>query len=336
LRRKIPIIHIEKRHCMCYTELKVFDMKIKNINLKNEYALAPMAGFTDKAMRILCKENGAGLLVSEMVSARGIYYNDKKTKLLMEFCEYERPFSVQLFCNEPHIMAYAAAFCEQLGVDMIDINMGCPMPKIVNNGDGSALMKNPLLAGKLVEAAVKEVKIPISVKMRLGWDEKNKNCIELARICEQNGASFISVHGRTREGMYSAPIDYETISKVVEAVKISVFGNGNICDVESAEKMRRTGCAGLMIGRAAIGNPFVFKTVKDGFEPTVQDKLDMALRHFKLLCEFKGENIAVKEIRPHIAAYLKGIKNSHIVKCKIFETQNAKEIEDILQSIGKD
>ncbi len=308
-------------------------INIKNINLKIEYALAPMAGFTDKAMRVLCKEYGAGLLVSEMVSARGIYYKDKKTKLLMEFCDDERPFAVQLFCNEPHIMAYAASFCEEQGVDMIDINMGCPMPKIVNNGDGSALMKNPLLAGQLVEAAVKAVKIPVGVKMRLGWDENNKNCVELAKICEASGASVLSVHGRTREGMYFAPIDYESISEVVQAVKIFVYGNGDIADKASADKMKKTGVQGLMVGRAAIGNPFIFKTLTDGFEPSTEDKINMALRHFKLLCEYKGENIAVREIRPHIAAYLKGIKNSHTVKCKIFETQSASQTQEILMSI---
>lgn len=310
------------------------------LKLNNRLFLAPMAGFTDNAFRTVCKECGAGVLVSEMVSAKGLYYKDKKTEALMSFTDFQRPFGIQIFGSEPDIIGYAAKKCLETGADFIDFNMGCPTPKIVSNGDGSALMKNPCLAAKCVEAAVNAVNIPVTVKMRLGWDENSINSKEIALSCESVGAFLVTVHGRTKALMYSPPVNPEGIREVVKSVKIPVIANGDITDGKSAKNMLiKTGSAGLMIGRGAIGNPFVFSEI-DTFLKTGEikkasfgEKIDTAIRHLELLVSDKGERTGVLESRKHMAAYIKGIKGSNVYKLKVFEAKTQKEMTDILREV---
>ena len=314
--------------------------KIGNIEPKNILSLAPMAGFTDSSFRTLCKEHGVGILISEMVSAKGLYYKDKKTIELMRFTELQRPFGIQIFGSEPDILAYAAKACEAFGADFVDFNMGCPTPKIVSNGDGSALMKNPALVAKCIDAAVRAVSVPVTVKMRLGWDENSINAPEIAKIAQECGASAITVHGRTRAQMYSPPVSLTGIKEVVEAVSVPVIGNGDITDAESAEKMlKETGCQGLMIGRGAIGNPFIFEELLKYFETgekiriTPAEKIDEAIKHLMMIADDKGEAVAVREAKKHIACYIKGMKDSHIYKCRVFEAKTVDEMKEILSEV---
>lgn len=289
-------------------------MKIGNIELEVPVALAPMAGITDLPYRIICRELGCGFTVSEMVSAKGLLFKNKKTKKMLEIDAKERPTAIQLFGSNPDEISEAAKIVEATGADIIDFNMGCPVPKIVNNGDGSALMKNEKLAGEILAALVSAVKIPVTVKFRTGWSEDSINAMTIAKIAEESGVAAVAVHGRTREQFYAGKADWSVIGKVKEAVNIPVFGNGDIFSASDANKMiAETKCDGVMIGRGADGNPWIFAELKANFlgleyvPPTMDEKFEMMIRHLTMLIDFKGEVIACKEMRRHVNSYVKGL-----------------------------
>ncbi len=290
-------------------------MKIKNLELKGFACLAPMAGVADRAMRELCVEYGASYVVGELASSKGISMGDRKSAELLSVSDKERPAAIQLFGNEPDVMAVAAESALKYKPDVIDINMGCPAPKVTGNGGGSSLMKNPKLAGEIVKAVCKKVDIPVTVKMRTGWNDENINATELAKICEYNGASAICVHGRTREQMYAPPVNLDVIKEVKKSVNIPVIGNGDITDGISAKFMYEyTGCDHIMVGRGALGRPWVFKMINEYMEngtvsdePDIQYRMETLKRHITLLTEYKGEYIGMREARKHTAWYIKGI-----------------------------
>ena len=318
------------------------ELQIGNVKLENDLILGPMAGVTDLPFRLLCKEQGAGLLCMEMVSAKGIMYNNKNTKFLLTIDERERPVSLQLFGSDPDIISEQAKRIEELPFDILDINMGCPVPKIVNNGDGSALMKNPLLAGEIIEKTARAIQKPVTVKIRKGFDEEHINAVEMAHIAQESGAAAIAVHGRTREQYYSGKADLEIIRKVKEAVKIPVIGNGDVWTPQDAIDMRKqTGCDGVMIGRGAQGNPWIFKQILHYEQtgellekPSPQEVTEMILRHAKMQMEFKGEYIGMREIRKHAAWYTAGYKNSAKLRGKINETETYEELKELLSHLG--
>jgi len=301
--------------------------------------LAPMAGVTDRAFRIICKENGADVSVSEMISAKGVYYKDKKTAELFSYSEVERPYGIQIFGSEPEIMAYAATVAEAQKPDFIDINMGCPMPKIVNNGDGSALMSDPQKAEKIVAAVKKAVSLPVGVKIRKGRKEQTANAPEFAKALESGGADFIAVHGRTAEQLYSGVADWDIIRQVKEAVKVPIIGNGDIVSPESAlEMVKTTGCDAIMVGRGAMGNPFLFSRIKSYIKtgsyepfPSERERLETFLKQLSLAVEFKTERIAVPEARKQLAWYLKGMKNSAKVKNAVFSATTQAQMKEITE-----
>ena len=318
------------------------ELQIGNVKLENDLILGPMAGVTDLPFRLLCKEQGAGLLCMEMVSAKGIMYNNKNTKFLLTIDERERPVSLQLFGSDADIISEQAKRIEELPFDILDINMGCPVPKIVNNGDVSALMKNPLLAGEIIEKTARAIQKPVTVKIRKGFDEEHINAVEMAHIAQESGAAAIAVHGRTREQYYSGKADWEIIRKVKEAVKIPVIGNGDVWTPQDAIDMRKqTGCDGVMIGRGAQGNPWIFKQILHYEQtgellekPSPQEVTEMILRHAKMQMEFKGEYIGMREIRKHAAWYTAGYKNSAKLRGKINETETYEELKELLSHLG--
>lgn len=318
------------------------ELQIGNVKLENDLILGPMAGVTDLPFRLLCKEQGAGLLCMEMVSAKGIMYNNKNTKFLLTIDERERPVSLQLFGSDPDIISEQAKRIEELPFDILDINMGCPVPKIVNNGDGSALMKNPLLAGEIIEKTARAIQKPVTVKIRKGFDEEHINAVEMAHIAQESGAAAIAVHGRTREQYYSGKADWEIIRKVKEAVKIPVIGNGDVWTPQDAIDMRKqTGCDGVMIGRGAQGNPWIFKQILHYEQtgellekPSPQEVTEMILRHAKMQMEFKGEYTGMREIRKHATWYTAGYKNSAKLRGKINETETYEELKELLSHLG--
>lgn len=314
-------------------------MKIGNVELENNIFLAPMAGVTDLPFRILCKEMGCGLVYSEMVSAKGILYNNENTKKLLTVEQKERPAAVQLFGSQPEIMAAMAKKIENYDIDIIDVNMGCPAPKIVKNGEGSALTKNPKLVGEIVKAMVTAQKKPVTIKFRKGFDEEHINAVEIAKIAEQNGAAAVAVHGRTREQYYSGKADWDIIKAVKEAVSIPVIGNGDVFTPQDAKNMLEyTKCDAIMIGRAAQGNPWIFQRINHYIntgemlpEVTTEQKVEKALRHARMLIEYKGEYIGVREMRKHISWYMKGIKGAAELREKINRANSYNEIEQLLQ-----
>lgn len=293
-------------------------MKIGTIEIKRTAALAPMAGVTDCAFRQICKEFGAAYMVGEMASAKGMHYSDRKTARLLGVTDLERPIAVQLFGDDPQILAEAAKMAFAYRPDVIDLNMGCPAPKIAGHGGGSALMKNPLLAGKITEAVVRAVDLPVTVKFRKGWDDDTVNAKEFARIMEQSGAAAVTVHGRTRQQYYAPPVDLDIIAEVKQAVSIPVIGNGDCVDIQSVIHMYEyTKCDLVMVGRGALGNPWLFEQIdryfSDGVElaaPDLQTKLSVMLRHMKLVCETKGERNGMREARKHAAWYMKGMRGA--------------------------
>lgn len=294
-------------------------MKIGNITIEGKAALAPMAGVTDAAFRALCREMGAAYTVTEMVSAKAVEYKDKKTALLADLSRDTHPIFLQIFGNEPDTMALAAERLMRFAPDGFDVNMGCPVPKIAGNGSGSALMKTPELCGEIVAAMVKRVDVPVTVKIRAGWDENSKNAVEVAKICEQAGAAAVCVHGRTRNQMYLGQADWNIIKNVKEAVSIPVIGNGDVADAQSACKMlEQTGCDMVMVGRGALGNPWIFREINAYLTdecrilppPGMADRILTIRRHIGAMCEQKGETHAMKEARKHVGWYIHGLRGA--------------------------
>lgn len=313
-------------------------MQIGDIKLAAPLALAPMAGITDLPFRLICRRLGCGMTVSEMVSAKGLLYKNVKTTEMLRIDDGERPTAIQLFGSVPEELAEAARMVEASGADMIDFNMGCPVPKIVNNGEGSALMKQPQLAHDILAAMVKAVKIPVTVKFRAGWDDSNRNAVEIARAVEAAGVSAVAVHGRTRQQFYEGKADWGIIAEVKQAVKVPVFGNGDIFTVEDGLRMlEETGVDGLMIGRGADGNPWIFRelaAVLRGEErpaaPSLQERLAQAAEHLDMLIDYKGEHISVKEMRRHISAYLKGLPHAAEFRGRFHKVDTREQFMELL------
>lgn len=297
-------------------------MKIGTLEIKDPYCLAPLAGITDASFRRLCHTYGCGLVFSEMISAKGIYYKDKGSERLLRIYEDEAPIAYQLFGSDPDILGEVVASLEYRPNAMIDFNMGCPVPKVVRNGEGSALLKEPKLVEKLVTAMVNATRKPVTVKIRIGWDEDSINGVEIGKIIESAGASALVVHGRTRSQYYQGKADWAAIKSIKENLSIPVIGNGDVFTLKEAkEKMNQSGCDGIMIGRGALGNPWIFKQLTEGveppYEPTFQERKKVALKHLDLVIADKGETVGIKEMRKHFAWYFKGFPKAAQVRNEI-------------------
>ena len=316
-------------------------MKIGNLEIKGYACLAPMAGVADRAFRELCMSYGAAYVISEMVSSKGLTMQDKKSKELLFLSDAERPAGAQIFGDDPEIMANAALKAMEFSPDFIDINMGCPAPKIAGNGGGSALLKNPELIGKIVKKVVEVSPVPVTAKIRIGWDKNSINAVEIAKIIEAAGADAITVHGRTKDQMYAPPVSLDEIANVKKAVSIPVIGNGDIVDGKSAKLMLdMTGCDFLMVGRGALGNPWIFQCINaylnkeaDFTEPTLEEKMDVMLRHIGILCEYKGVRIGMREARKHAAWYIKGIRGAAAFRQEIGQLSTMDELKALAERV---
>ena len=320
------MIHMKKTNEIFGTDFPVF--------------LAPMAGVTDLPFRLLCKEQGCDVMVTEMVSAKALFYGNKNTEPLMETREEESPIGIQLFGSDPELMGQMAHKIEGRGFSFIDINMGCPVPKIVNNQEGSALMKNPELAGKIVSSVVKHVSLPVTVKFRKGFDKDHCNAAEFAQVLEENGASALTVHGRTRDQYYNGRADWNIIKKVKESVSVPVIGNGDIfCGQDALRLREETGCDGVMIGRGAKGNPWIFREAAAAVagreipaRPSEEEVIDMLLRHARLSVEYKGEYTGIREMRKHTAWYTVGLYGSSKLRDAVNQVTSYREFEELIRT----
>ena len=316
-------------------------MKIGNIELPKTAALAPLAGVADRAMREISREYGACWTVGEMTSSKGLSFGRKKSAELLQIGEAERPTAVQLFGSEPETMAQAAEMAMEYAPEAIDINFGCPVPKVAGNGGGSALMKDPELAGRIVEAVVKAVKLPVTVKFRAGWDSEHINAVEFAKICEDAGAAALTVHGRTRMQMFAPPVDLEIIRLVKEAVSIPVIGNGDVDSPEAAKRMYdETGCDLVMVGRAAMGNPWLFRRIERYMqtgellpEPAPEERMTVLKRHVELLCKYKGEYVGMREARKHSSWYIKGMRGAAEFRRECGEITAPEDLERLIDRV---
>lgn len=313
-------------------------MKIGNLQIDHPVMLAPMAGVTDLSFRLLCKEQGCGYMISEMISAKAVLYNNKNTEVLLAKRDEEGPVALQFFGSDPDIMADMAARLEDRGFAAFDINMGCPVPKIVNNHEGSALMKDPVLAGKIVETMVRRVKCPVTVKFRKGFDDEHVNAVEFAHIMEECGAASVTVHGRTREQFYSGEADWSIIRDVVDRVNIPVWGNGDVFSAEDALRMvKETGCAGVAVARGAKGNPWIFREIKAALNgepipprPSMEEIKATIKRQTELMLEYKPEYIAIREMRKHVSWYTTGLRNCSALRAEVNSTETMEELFELL------
>ena len=311
------------------------------IDFNDKIILAPMAGICDLPFRLLCKEQGCDIVYTEMISAKGMYYNNKNTEPLLMTDEREKPVGVQIFGSEPRLMAEQAKRIEDRGFEFIDVNMGCPVPKIVNNGEGSALMKTPELIGDIVNELVNVCSLPVTIKIRAGFNEENKNAVEVAKIAEKAGVTAIAVHSRTREQYYHGKADWNIIKEVKNAVKVRVIGNGDVASAEDYLRIKKeTGCDSVMIGRAAKGNPWIFADIKEYLKtgkhlqrPKIDEVCDMMLRHARLMIEYKGEFTGIHEMRKHVAWYTQGMPNSAKLRARINGIETYREIEELINKL---